>query len=463
MNMRLELRKFARDSGYNFIRQGWTIVLGILISILITRGLGRDNRGMYDMSIFLGSILSTFLNLGIGPATVYLVGRKSDDFSDIVRTNFALATWLSLGAVLIGLALVLGFGNTLFPGIPTSLLLISLFTVPLSFHQTFLLNTFQGLQDFRTYNLIQMSPQIVVAGMLVLLVWVLPGGVAGALAAYISGLITSTGLSFWIIRKRITPKGMVSLRLGRKHERALINYGIRAHVGNILAFFNYRADVFILNILAGSVPVGLYSVAVGLAERLWLLPNAISTVLLPRIASLDGDESQRKVLTPMMSRYVFWASILTAIPAWFFAELVIVLLYSKDFTESAWALRALLPGTIFISVTKLLANDIAGRGFPGINSFQSFLSFILNVLINLFLIPRWGVVGVSLASTISYTFLGILKIITYHRITGVPASDLLILKRSDLSRLIRVIQIGKNRLWRMRHPDEAEPNSSRIQ
>ena len=68
-----------------------------------------------------------------------------------------------------------------------------------------------------------------------------------------------------------------------------------------------------------------------------------------------------------------------------------------------------------------------------------------------------------LASTISYTFLGILKIITYHRITGVPASDLLILKRSDLSRLIRVIQIGKNRLWRMRHPDEAEPNSSRIQ
>jgi O-antigen/teichoic acid export membrane protein len=115
----------------------------------------------------------------------------------------------------------------------------------------------------------------------------------------------------------------------------------------------------------------------------------------------------------------------------------IVLLYSEEFAQSALALRLLLPGIVAMSVSKILANDISGRGHPGINSYQSAVTFAVNVILNLFLIPRFGVSGVAVASSISYSLLAILKIITYFRMTNVSLRKILLLDTDDIKRIYR--------------------------
>jgi O-antigen/teichoic acid export membrane protein len=431
----LGLRRFARDSSYTMIRQVIAIVLGMAISILLARGLGVEDRGVYAVALLLPRTLVTFLNLGVAPATVYFVGRGDRELEAAARGNIALAFWNSLLAVLVGAMVIVWGGETLFPGVPVNLLLISLAVAPLLLHTTYLLAILQGIQDFRAYNWVTMIPQMVMLALVLVLVWWIPGGPLGALAAFLGGNLAALAALIALLMRRSQSKRMFALWLDWAYTRQVMGYGLRAHVSNIIAFLNYRADMFLLNLFTGAAAVGVYAVAVGLAERMWILSKSVSTVMLPRIASLDGEEAKRRQLTPLIARHVRWCSLAMGLVTWVLAKWGIVLLYSDAYLESAVALRALLPGVVALSFSKILANDIAGRGNPGINSQQSTIAFVVNVIANLILIPRLGVVGAALATSLSYSLLTILKLFVYIRIAQVSWRDVLLLNREDWRRL----------------------------
>ena len=63
----------------------------------------------------------------------------------------------------------------------------------------------------------------------------------------------------------------------------------------------------------------------------------------------------------------------------------------------------LLPGVVLLGGAKVLTNEIAGRGYPHYNSLNSGLALVLTVIFDLVLIPRYGVVGAALASSLAYT------------------------------------------------------------
>ncbi len=446
MSAGLGLNHLARNSMYNFTRQLWAIVLGMAISILLARGLGAADRGIYAIALLLPTLLVTLFNLGVGPATIYHVGRDPRTFEAAVRGNIALAFWISILALSVGLLLSLFGGQTLFPGVPLDLLLLALVSVPIAVHSSYLAAVLQGLEDFRTYNLIIMIPQMVNLVLILLLVWWLPGGVYGAMAAYLAGNLAALLLLIGVFWRRMPTRRVFALWIDWPYTREVMHYGLRAHISNIIAFLNYRADMFLLNLLMGASSVGLYTVAVTLGERLWIATNSVSAVMLPRVAAMDDRETERRQLTPLIARHIFWLSLLIAVAAALLAQWVIVLLYSAEFQEAATALRVLLPGITLLSVSKILANDIAGRGRPELNSQQSIVAFGLNLAANLILIPRMGINGSALATTISYSFLTLIKTISYCRMTTVSWQSIYLPQPGDRERLQQGARLALKRL-----------------
>src|SRR4029453_12300632 len=69
--------------------------------------------------------------------------------------------------------------------------------------------------------------------------------------------------------------------------RQALRFGSQAWGANLLQQINYRFDVLILAAFASTQDVGVYSVALTLTAAAWILPQALTTVLFPRIASLD--------------------------------------------------------------------------------------------------------------------------------------------------------------------------------
>ena len=178
MSHKLDLRTIARDSGMNMSRQVVGLVLGVAISVLLARGLGAEERGVYALAVLLPTVIATFLNAGVAPATVYYLGRDDYELVATVRGNIALALWLSSVGVIVGVLIVFGAADFLFPDVSQQYLLLGLLLIPAGFYNSYLLAVFQGLQDFRTFNLVTMVPQFVIIAAIAILIYGMNLGVA---------------------------------------------------------------------------------------------------------------------------------------------------------------------------------------------------------------------------------------------------------------------------------------------
>jgi O-antigen/teichoic acid export membrane protein len=182
--------------------------------------------------------------------------------------------------------------------------------------------------------------------------------------------------------------------------RPMLNFGLRGYVGNILQFFNYRLDLFLVNYFLGVAGAGIYTVAVPIAELLWYLPNAVGVVIFPKAAASRPE--YMNTFTPRVFRITLGLTAAGAVAIGLLGKLGIRIVYGQAFLSAYLPMLALLPGVVLLGAGKVLTNEIAGRGFPHYNSINSGLGLVLTVIFDLVLIPRYGVLGASWASTISY-------------------------------------------------------------
>ena len=199
---------------------------------------------------------------------------------------------------------MLAFANALFPDIQMTLLFFGLAAFPPALLQSFLASLLQGLQDFSRFNAALMVGPIFTLAFVIATVLFLDFGVPGALSSFIAGQIVSLFVTYALVRR--SPQPIIPLELsGSAFSKKAISYGWKAHLSNILAFVNYKADIFLVNFFLNPAATGIYVIAVQLAERLWILSQAISTVLLPRLAQDLKTSSSNTNLTPVAARWSF--------------------------------------------------------------------------------------------------------------------------------------------------------------
>jgi O-antigen/teichoic acid export membrane protein len=221
----------------------------------------------------------------------------------------------------------------------------------------------------------------------------------------------------------------------RNPIRAAFSFALPCYLGNLTQFLNYRLDLFILGVLAGYAAVGRYTLAVSLGQLIWLLSTSAASVLLPKIAASSdgsGDENQAIQNTNRLNRLIFTASVISAMCLGVAASQAIPLLYGEAFWPSFPALVLILPGIAVFSTVNILAAYIAGIGQPRLNLLVAVVALLVTVSLDLYLIPKFGILGASLASTASYSVSAILTIILYVRKTGSPVRQILFPTGEDL-------------------------------
>jgi len=188
--------------------------------------------------------------------------------------------------------------------------------------------------------------------------------------------------------------------------------------------------MFLVNGYLNPAAVGFYAIAVGLVEKIWLIPHAMSIVLAPKVAA-ETDEQRRKKFTPLVARTVLWISALGALALFLFGRWIVEFLFSAEFLPAVQPLQILLPGIVAMSIWAVLANDIAGRGRPMLNTYIGGISLVVNVLLNILWIPMYGIEGAALASTVSYSVSLIVQLFVYCRVSGNSWTNVLLPQPGD--------------------------------
>ncbi len=419
--------KFSVGTGITATTQLFNLVLGMLASIILARVLGPEGRGIYALAALLPSLIVTFGNLGIGPATVYYVARGEFRRQEILGNNVLLSVGVGAVGVLAGLVVVLFFRETVFPGVSPGYLLLALVLVPVEVFFSYVRYVLLGSQRIKEFNYIQIARSALFLGLIALALLGLRAGVTGAILA---GLFTWLVVDALVFRLAKTVAGGIDFTPNPLYIKRATTYGVQAHLANILGFLNYRIDMFLVNGFLGPAAVGLYAVGVGLVEKLWMISHAAGTVLFPRVAA-ETEEQRRKEFTPLVARTVLWTTALGALALALLSRWIVLLLYSEAFLPAVGALQALLAGIVALSAGRVLSNDIAGRGRPILNAYGGLAAVATNVALNLLWIPRYGIVGAAWASTVSYSVSFLMALFLYCRLSDNRWTKVVLPQRGD--------------------------------
>lgn len=413
---RLSVRRIFAQSLGTFGAQLAGLALSLVSAALIARWLGPEGKGQIAVAMLVPGVLSLLLGSGVGVAGTFLVASGRTPLARLSGNVAGLGLVVSAAGLAAALLLFrTGLLARVVPGLPPHVLLLALAAFPLGIFAQYVAGLVLGMQQIRALNRISVAQGALSTALVALLVAGIGLGVPGAIVASLAAASAGLLLQVRLLRRlgaRFAP------RLEGEVLRPALSYGLRANVANLMQFFNYRLDVFVVNFLVGAGPVGIYGVAVALAELLWQWPNAVGLVLFPKSSAGSTRDAGRAL------RRVLWlttaVTVAGALALALFGRLAIRIVFGPRFDGAFVPLLLLLPGVVLLGTGKVLSNDIAGRGHPELNSINSGLALVLTLAGNLLLVPRFGIAGAALASTLAYGANFLLAVVFHARVRRHP-------------------------------------------
>jgi O-antigen/teichoic acid export membrane protein len=419
--------RFVRDvvmtGGAQAISAGAAMVAGIMVA----RVLGPAAKGELSVLGALASIAVIVASLGLHHSAVYFLGRFKDDRHAVISNNALVGI---VGGVLTAAALgVAGvvFRDALISGIDLGVFLLFLLFVPFNYFNEFGRRVMLGAGRVALYNL----PDLVTGAALVV-------GTAIVLAVFgahlvplivlrvVSELAIAVVMVVYVgraIRFRLRPARGV---LGRQAA-----YGVKNYASSLLWMVLLQGDLVLCNYFLGNAPTGVYSVAVSLGLPITMAGGVIGTIIFQRV-SADASEANRvantnrvvRVLIPIL---LVGMALLGAVADW-----VIPTVYGSGFAGADEALLLLFPGLFALAVELVLMNHLAGEGSPPIVYLGPLAGLVVNFGANIFVIPRYGINGAAVMSSVGYGVVLLLVGHQYLRLTGSRVRDLVAVRRVDL-------------------------------
>ena len=424
----------AQNTKKTLVRQVISILIQLITITVIARTLGVEGNGKYAIAMLLPIFLAQFLSMGINASIIYYIGNKESSDKEIYTNSWLISLFIIVLGVTLGLFLIGFFQEKLFPNIEQDILYLSLALFPFSFLYSILLAYLQAKENFTAYNIASLANAIVLFMTIILLYFLSLITIKNVIISGVLSSVISMALTYYFVKKEkyIYAKSCFSKKVLYK----ILSYGLRSHLSNLVTFINYRADIFLLNLLSNPIAVGLYYVGIQIVERLWIVSSAMSTVLFPRFVALKEDHEARKETIAKSFRIAMLLTLCASILLIAFGYLFIKILFGVEYLDAYYIILALLPGVMLGAGSRILANAIAAKGKPEYNMYTSIVAMVINILLNIFLISYYGFIGAAVATSIAYSFNAIMRVALYKKLEKTFNLKKLMISSEDFKYLV---------------------------
>jgi O-antigen/teichoic acid export membrane protein len=284
----------------------------------------------------------------------------------------------------------------------------------------------RGIDRFDLRNADQIAIALVTLAATALALGVFHTGLVGVLLATAVARLAVLALFGALTLRR----SGVELALDRQELGESLRFGAKSHLQTLLAKLHERVDVMLMaGLRVDPAQIAVYAVAVSVIDRLRVVPDSISSALLPKLATVSAPEMGP--YTARVTRHlVFWvcaSGLALAIAAPF----LVPVLFGRPYAASVLPLFVLLPATAMLTVRSMVSNYFVAAGQPGFNAKVQALSVAVNVAANLWAIPRFGILGAAFASLVSYGVEAVATVIAFRSATRCGVGETLLVRRKD--------------------------------
>ncbi|MDD2852004.1 MAG: flippase [Desulfuromonadaceae bacterium] len=174
-------------------------------------------------------------------------------------------------------------------------------------------------------------------------------------------------------------------------------------LGSIVSMICFRIDQVMLGQISDAKELGIYAAAVRVAELWFFIPSAIIASVFPNIIrAREVDEAEFYKRLQKLFNFLAFAGYAVAIPVTFLGPFVIKLLYGEAYAAAAPMLVILIWSDLFINLAMARGAYLFAMNWIWILFWVNVLAAVVNVALNLVLIPHYGGIGAAVASCISY-------------------------------------------------------------
>jgi O-antigen/teichoic acid export membrane protein len=253
------------------------------------------------------------------------------------------------------------------------------------------------------------------------------------------GLIVVNGLvallALWWLRTNISLRGIFTRSPGGFPTRELFSFNHLSVVYMLFLTSMYHVDVLMLASVVTETQVGYYKSALVISQFLWVIPRSIQSMLIQSVSDLwaDGRIDQINEIASRVTRYGMLVVVLLSIGLGALAKDFVPLYLGDGSMPVVTPLLILLPGTIgFAVVRPILAISHAKADMKPLIAATG-AAAALNLGLNAVLIPRYGILGAAVATTIGYSSLPVFNLVSARYLGFKPFAD---------ARIIRVLATG---------------------
>jgi O-antigen/teichoic acid export membrane protein len=166
-----------------------------------------------------------------------------------------------------------------------------------------------------------------------------------------------------------------------------------------------KIDQVMIKEMLGAEEVGLYAAAVRLSEAWYFVPMAITSSVFPAIINAK-KQSEKLYYQRLQKLYdlMVWLAVVIALPTTFLAPCVIRVLYGEAFLPAAGVLSIHIWAGVFVFLGVASSQYLIAENYTRISFYRTFIGAIVNVILNIILIPKYGINGAASATFISYSF-----------------------------------------------------------
>jgi O-antigen/teichoic acid export membrane protein len=207
--------------------------------------------------------------------------------------------------------------------------------------------------------------------------------------------------------------------------RALLPFVATIGLSNVIALLNYRVGLFVVERQMGLSAAGVYSIAVVVAELLWLVSGSLTQAAYSRIG--NSDVSKAAATTVRVVQLSIVALLVAAPLVVLAAQQLIPWLIGAAYATSLTPLLCLLPGVLLFGAASALSAYFTNHaGTPQVPAQVAAVSLALNAALSLMLVPRLGLLGAAWGASVAYGISVCWLAWRFARHAGLPLHSLLV-------------------------------------
>lgn len=276
-----------------------------------------------------------------------------------------------------------------------------------------------------------------------------PLGFTGVFIGYAIGEIIGVIVAKYRLRGRVRLSLKWAVQGYREIGMKIVRFGVMNVIGVLSAVALLQSDIIIVQLFKGEAASGALKAAHVSAELILLTTVAFQVVMLTNCAEL-WETGRRKELIDLgksIWKYSFLILLLLSVGLWILAPSFIDIYFGVQFHDSILPLRILLPGIFAYGLAQVLNPFIVGSGWICINTILILFVVILNIMLNIYLVPKYGIAGAAAGTSISLgLFLAISIIILHFRRLNI-VKQFPILKNALFAVLFMVLFAISNKHW----------------